>query len=69
MVTINVGPTYYGEQNLLHCLKEKELGFELELKDEKYVQKFILSLDDVKSLKNQIESSLTAYTKFVNNDD
>ncbi len=66
---MNVGPTYYGGQNLFHCMKEKVLGFELELKDEITVQRFILSLDDVLSLKAQIESSLTAYAKFVNSND
>lgn len=68
-ISLNLGPTYYGENNLYHCIAKKVLAFELEIKDESTMQRHLLTLGEVVRLKKQIEDAMVAYRQFVNSDE
>ena len=57
--------TFYGENNIAFAFKNGELGFELEVSDETYRHRSILTLENALELKEKIENALSAYDEFM----
>jgi hypothetical protein len=64
---INFGthPLRYGNNNVTVAFTKKEMGFELEIKNEIYVHREILDLEMAKNLKKKIEDAIKAYEEFM----
>ena len=58
-------PTFYGENNVPHAFEKGEMGFELEVSDETYRHRSILTLENALELKEKIESALSVYDEFM----
>ena len=58
-------PTFYGKDNVTFAFENGELGFELEVGNETYRHRTILTLENALELKKKIENSLDAYDTFM----
>lgn len=58
-------PTFYGENNITLAFENGEIGFELEVGDETYRHRSILTLENALELKRQIENALSSYEEFM----
>ena len=58
-------PTFYGKDNITFAFQNGELGFELEVGNETYRHRSILTLENALELKEQIENALDAYDTFM----
>lgn len=56
-ITFGTSPTFL----------DREIGFELEIRDKTSVQRNIISLKEALELKKQIENAIDAYLNFVKN--
>jgi hypothetical protein len=59
-------PTFYGENNITFAFQKGEIGFELEVGNENYRHRSILTMENALELKNQIEDALVSYDEFMN---
>lgn len=57
--------TFYGENNIALAFQNGELGFELEVGDETYRHRSILTLENALELKEKIENALDSYDTFM----
>ena len=58
-------PTFYGENNITFAFQKGEIGFELEVGNENYRHRSILTMENALVLKNQIEDALISYDEFM----
>ena len=58
-------PTFYGENNITFAFQKGEIGFELEVGNENYRHRSILTMENALELKNQIEDALVSYDEFM----
>lgn len=59
-------PTFYGENNITFAFQKGEIGFELEVGNQNYRHRSILTMENALELKNQIEDALVSYDEFMN---
>jgi hypothetical protein len=59
-------PTFYGENNITFAFQKGEIGFELEVGNENYRHRSILTMENALELKNKIEDALVSYDEFMN---
>ena len=59
-------PTFYGENNITFAFQKGEIGFELEVGNENYRHRSILTMENALELKKQIENALNSYDEFMN---
>jgi hypothetical protein len=64
-ITLGVYPTRYGNNNVTEAFENKELGFELEVRNFNSVLRNILTLDEVLNLQEQINTAIDAYNDFM----
>lgn len=65
-VTIQLYANKYGENNLIQAVLNKQFGFELNFENETERSRKILTLDELKTLKNSIDIALTSYKDALN---
>lgn len=58
-------PTFYGENNITFAFQKGEIGFELEIGNENYRHRSIITMENALELKNQIEDALVSYDEFM----
>lgn len=64
-VKFGTHPTFYGENNITFAFQKGEIGFELEVGNENYRHRSILTMENALGLKNQIEDALISYDEFM----
>jgi len=60
-ITVYLYPTEYGVNNLTNAILNKKFGFELSFESDNERNRRILSLDQIRQLKESIDSALSAY--------
>lgn len=65
-ITLTSHPTFYGQGNVTFAFQNKELGFELSIRTANYKNSYILTKEQVLLLKDQINRSFDAHSKFMN---
>ena len=65
-VKFGTSPTFYGENNITFAFQKGEIGFELEVGNENYRHRSILTMENALELKNKIEDALVSYDEFMN---
>jgi hypothetical protein len=58
-------PTRYGNNNLTEAFEKKEIGFELEIQDKNSIQRNLLTLEEVLTLRDKINASIDSYCEFM----
>lgn len=66
-ITFGTSPTFYGKDNITTAFLDREIGFELEIRDKTSVQRNIISLKEALELKKQVENAIDVYLNFVKN--
>ena len=64
-ISFGIHPTRYGNNNITEAFENKELGFELEVRNFNSVLRNILTLEEVLNLQEQINTALDAYNDFM----
>jgi len=66
MTKIKLGlyPTRFGDGNITEAFVKKEIGFELEISDDKSKHRHLLSMEQVAELQEQIKKSIEQYWEF-----
>jgi hypothetical protein len=64
-ITFHTYPLRYGNGNVTEAFQKKEIGFEMEIKDDQSAQRNILTLEQTIDLKSKIEDAITNYYEFM----
>lgn len=65
-VNFGTHATFYGENNIAIAFQKGEIGFELEVGNENYRHRSILTVENALELKKKIEDALISYDEFMN---
>ena len=63
-IELGLYPTRFGDGNVTEAFLTKEIGFELEISDDMSKHRYLLSIEQVAELKEQIEKSFERYWEF-----